>query len=474
MKKGCKIISIVLAVVMLLQAVPLMSFAAASDGILNNGMWNITIDINSGAYASFADIPIWGAYAYGTSGCAWFASARVNELTGKGSTIWSGSVWWNKQGEALGFSKGSTVRAKALACYENHVAVIEAVSDDLVIVSEGGRSGYTDAYGTYVTLSDANGYCAIHSSTVEQIEAYSSRRGAFLGYVYFYEAEEIDLTPVLSVAPTTDTNGIAFSWTGADQADHYNIVIEQKVGDTYITVDGMKEMTDTACNISLEVGEYRAYVEACYDYGASISNVVTFSVPEGYKHSDICASKVYADAPAEDNWAHTGMDYCIEQGIMNGMSATAFEPNKNMSRAMIVTILARVAGVNTDLIKNTPTKFRDVETGRWYSGAVAWAVKREITTGTSATTFSPDAYVTRQDLCVLLVRYAERSDITLSASVTKTHFKDDGDISLYARQAVYACQGAGIVNGTTDGSFQPKATATRAAVAKMIAIFCKL
>ena len=146
---------------------------AAPSGILGNGTNGITIDINSAPYTTFATYS-YGQYAYGREGCAWFASARVNQLTGKGSTIFSGWAWYYSQYPNYGFSIGSEPRAKALACYGNHVAVVEAVNGDTITVSQGGMGG----------LSDANhGYCIISTMSRYQLE-HQGGCGEFYGYVY--------------------------------------------------------------------------------------------------------------------------------------------------------------------------------------------------------------------------------------------------------------------------------------------------
>lgn len=173
------------------------------------------------------------------------------------------------------------------------------------------------------------------------------------------------------------------------------------------------------------------------------------------------------------SWYEGFVDYVAANGLMNGTSKTTFAPDTTMTRSMLVTILARMAGVDTDALKNTATKFTDVKTGTWYSGAVVWAVENGITTGTTATTFAPDTAVTREDICVFFVRYAQKAGITLKTDVAKTAFPDDAKIGSWAKDAVYACQQAGIVAGTNEGIFNPKGNATRSAVAKIVTVFHK-
>ena len=155
-----------------------MHVHAASHTIYNNGYNGIYIDIDSGYYKQYAGIANWGQYAYTKEGCAWFASARVRELYGKGTTIWSGASWWNNY-SSCGFTRGTTLdRSKrALVCWSSHVAVIEGyTSNGKIIVSEGGVSVLS-----YVT--SANGYC--HITTYDTEAKLKAEAGStFYGYVY--------------------------------------------------------------------------------------------------------------------------------------------------------------------------------------------------------------------------------------------------------------------------------------------------
>lgn len=171
MKKTNQILSVLLALMMLLGALPVMAFAHGSNGIAGNGTNGISINIYADPYNSFSQIATWGKYAWGPSGCAWFASARVKELTGKGSMIYSGYSWFYSQYASYGFTRGSaTPTGKALACYADHVSVVEAVSGNTYTISEGGNRSYA-----------GNDYCVIRTTTKSAVE---SGNGGFYGYVY--------------------------------------------------------------------------------------------------------------------------------------------------------------------------------------------------------------------------------------------------------------------------------------------------
>lgn len=176
-------------------------FAAAANGIYGNGTNGISIDINAAPYTTFAGYA-YGGNAYGAAGCAWFASARVNQLTGKGSTIRAGTNWW-RNASSLGYTKGQDAKAKAIACYENHVAIVERIDGDTATISEGGYNAA--AYRDY-------GYCRIATMSVSKLK--SARGGAFLGFVYLGVSQEGTVTD-------TDT-------CSTDYAGYYNVT----AGDT--------------------------------------------------------------------------------------------------------------------------------------------------------------------------------------------------------------------------------------------------
>ena len=144
------------------------------NGIYGNGTGGIYIDIHSAPYTTFASYA-YGQYAYSSEGCAWFAASRVHELTGVGTTIWSGRNWWNGGQGRYGFSTGTALRGRALACYTNHVAVVEKVVGNKVYVSEGGYSGSGMA---------AHGCTIIRETTEYGVTHGRNGVGTFLGYVY--------------------------------------------------------------------------------------------------------------------------------------------------------------------------------------------------------------------------------------------------------------------------------------------------
>jgi hypothetical protein len=133
-----------------------------------------------------------------------------------------------------------------------------------------------------------------------------------------------------------------------------------------------------------------------------------------------------------------------------------------------VTILSKLSG--DDLSGYKSSSFSDVAATDWYFKAVQWAYENGIAKGKDGK-FNPNGYITRQDIAVMIARYAENvTKCTLPQTNSKVTFTDSADIDSYASEAVTAMQQAGIISGNNDGSFAPQANATRAQAAKMIAM----
>lgn len=176
-----------LVVVMVVTSIPFyqkQEAKAAGYAIANNGTGGINIDIMASPFSDFARIPTWGKYAYGSQGCAWFASARARQISGKNiSMIWSGQSWYNSQYRQFGFSRGQEIKAPALICYQGHVAVLEKIDGNTAYISEGGTSYYRN-WGTYYRCGQANGYCTVHAIEVGEIKSSAGIRNDFMGFVY--------------------------------------------------------------------------------------------------------------------------------------------------------------------------------------------------------------------------------------------------------------------------------------------------
>ena len=169
---------------------------------------------------------------------------------------------------------------------------------------------------------------------------------------------------------------------------------------------------------------------------------------------------------AETRWSYPYIKELYDAGVVSGTSATTFSPAANVTRAQFVTMLAGLAGAD---VSNCPaTPFRDVPEGAWYAPYVNWALANGIVSGTSAVTFSPDASITRQDMAVMLYSYTQRFQVHLQQQQPVKPFTDAGSIAAYAQIAVQTLQRAGVISGMPDGSFQPYGTATREQACTML------
>ncbi len=178
-----------------------------------------------------------------------------------------------------------------------------------------------------------------------------------------------------------------------------------------------------------------------------------------------CPAAVFDDVVLTA-WYHDGIHYCVEEGLMIGTSATAFEPNAPTSRAMIATILWRLRGSPT---VREPLRFADVAEGQWYSEAVRWADSQGIVEGYDAETFGPHDNITREQLAALLWRCAGSPE----SSGSLEQFTDGETAGSWAAAALAWAVEQGIVTGKGNGILDPRGSATRAEAAAMLMRYCE-
>ena len=170
-------------------------------------------------------------------------------------------------------------------------------------------------------------------------------------------------------------------------------------------------------------------------------------------------------------WFYNPVVWAYENQIMNGISATAFQPHADMTRAMLVTVLWRYAGMPD---ANEPA-FDDVESGRWYSTAVAWANENGIVTGHSASIFGTNEPVNREQMYTILYRYMNFARLTIPVEDEERilQFADEDEISPWALDAMYLMNDAGIMfmYSTMDTHARPKNNAFRGEIAAALFFF---
>ena len=172
----------------------------------------------------------------------------------------------------------------------------------------------------------------------------------------------------------------------------------------------------------------------------------------------------FADVSGSD-WFYNDVRYVYEKGIMDGTGADRFSPNAPLTRAMIVTILYRMAGSPS---VSGSSDFTDVAAGKWFAKAVAWAAANGIVNGYGSGLFGPNDPVTREQLAAILYRYAVYGGMTaVTLEENLGGFADTAQLSAYAIQAMNWAVGQGLINGS-GSNLVPKAQATRAQVAAII------
>ncbi len=172
----------------------------------------------------------------------------------------------------------------------------------------------------------------------------------------------------------------------------------------------------------------------------------------------------FADVSSSD-WFYNDVRYVYEKGIMDGTGADRFSPNAPLTRAMIVTILYRMAGSPS---VSGSSDFTDVAAGKWFAKAVAWAAANGIVNGYGDSLFGPNDPVTREQLAAILYRYAVYGGMTaVTLEENLGSFADTAQLSAYAIQAMNWAVSQGLINGS-GSNLVPKAQATRAQVAAII------
>ena len=190
-----------------------------------------------------------------------------------------------------------------------------------------------------------------------------------------------------------------------------------------------------------------------------------------------CPSYGLRDVAGPGYWAHEGIDYCVRNRLMSGVGAGTFSPDTACTRAQIVKILYNRSGNQADY-SYYYLPFTDVAPGAWYYNAVAWAYYNDVTSGTSATMFTPNAAITRQQLVTFLYRYTVKyaPEFTGNAAPISA-FPDAGSVANWAYAAMSWAVGNGLIKGNAHDNgtdyLDPNGSATRAQTATIIMRYCQ-
>lgn len=213
------------------------------------------------------------------------------------------------------------------------------------------------------------------------------------------------------------------------------------------------------------VGEGHAYVKVSTAVNCTVQSYMIVEVSEPVH---VCPSAPFIDVDTS-KWYHSGIDFVVEHGYMAGLSGSRFGVNETVTRAQLVTTLYSVAGKPN--VAQAQNPFTDVADGKWYTTPVLWAVYNGITSGTSATTFSPSATVTRAQAAAFLFAFAGHPD---APADLLSSYADAEEVPMYAREALNWALNAGVISGTDDSHVSAKQLLTRAQLATILMKYVQL
>ena len=184
-------------------------------------------------------------------------------------------------------------------------------------------------------------------------------------------------------------------------------------------------------------------------------------VIDTHSHATVDVSDIFIDV-APNAWYKDAVQYAYDHGLMTGVSDAEFAPEATTTRAMIVSILARLEGVTTA----EAAGFADVDDNDWYATAVNWAANVGVVNGYDDGTFQPNTAITREQLAAILMNYAAYKGEDVSNRADLTSYTDQP--STWAQEAMQWAVAEGLISGVTNDQLQPQSSATRAQVAAIL------
>ncbi len=176
----------------------------------------------------------------------------------------------------------------------------------------------------------------------------------------------------------------------------------------------------------------------------------------------------FADVPASA-WYCDAVEYVYENGLMSGVSGGRFAPNDTLTRAMLVQTLYAMEGRPAA----ASAGFADVASGDWYASAVNWAAANGVVSGVSETGFGPNNALTREQLALILYRFAQYKGYDVTGTSDLAAYADGSSVSSWAAEAMGWAVDAGLISGVGGNQIAPTGTASRAQVAQILMNFCE-
>ena len=256
---------------------------------------------------------------------------------------------------------------------------------------------------------------------------------------------------------TADNGSVAVSPKNAEKGDTVTVTVTPDEG--YV-LESLTVTDKDGDKVSTTKGEDGKYT---FKMPASAVTVKAVFAEEG----------TVSELPFEDvkveQWFYEAVKYVYDNELMNGISATEFNPNGLLTRGTIAQVLFNLEGADAD----AAAVFDDVPADAWFADAVNWAAANNIVTGYGDGTFGPDNNITREQMAAILYRYAQFKGYDVSAKGDLTAFTDGDNVSEWATDALAWCVGAKLINGRDNGTVDATGTATRAEIAQIFMNFCE-
>ena len=334
----------------------------------------------------------------------------------------------------------------------------ETVTKSTVTLPSGSASDMADA-GLSLTVETSNGMFDIDNAALSAIGGTGS--GEIV--VSVEQLDTDDLTDankeLVGDHPVFD---LSITVGGTKVTDFGNGTVTVSL--PYVPADG--EDTDKLTVYYIDDDGNAVEMEGTY-YDAS-NGCVIFETNHFSTFAIVYDESVSFNDVAETDWFYEAVMYAVQNGLFSGTSSTTFDPNDDMTRAMLVTVLYRLEGEPEITGSNA---FDDVIDGQWYTDAVIWASENEIASGYGGGLFGTSDSVTREQMATILYNYAVHKGYDMTAAADLTAYNDASDISSWAEAAMGWANGMGLITGVTDTTLDPSGSATRAQVATILMRF---
>ncbi|MFD1887160.1 DUF4073 domain-containing protein [Paenibacillus wenxiniae] len=338
-------------------------------------------------------------------------------------------------------------------------AIASDSSTTPTVISGGGGGGFTSGAAYPITVIPSAGG-TISPSSLLSVPQGSNQTFTFTpdkGYV------------IKDVLIDGKSVGAVSSYT------FKNVVAAHTVKVVFVATTGMTTPTDTNVSTGEGLPYYMNGNQKVYiGFAATINGQMKYIAPAGKEVR--FQPNAYSFSDMNGSWATAPVSFVTDREIFLGTGDGKFAPNQGMTRAMFAAAIGRLYERSYGTLKlSGASPFKDVSSNSWYGTYVNWAAQNGIIQGMSSTAFEPNRNITREEMAALLYRFASFMKVnnTINTDQTLT-FTDAGSIGAWAKPAVQFFSQKNIINGRSKTQFAPKQTATRAEAAAVLEGFIKL